>query len=233
MTKRHGFNFPYLDVDSRRIQQAFFTQPAKKRKSKNKMLLWLIPSVVLVLAITLYFFLTFEFIFISKSDFKSPDSRGLLNNQNISSIRLTNPDKSFMRVINSSVYLNFAQEEGVALEINFKNPQNISNSDLSLLIKNIYPSFDMNLIFKDEDFFSNAQNPKQVKIDSDKRYFLKIPVILDAGAYEKINFKRIKQIRVLLAKSETSDNKPKALTLSKQKKWIIIKDFILEKKVDR
>ena len=91
----------------------------------------------------------------------------------------------------------------------------------------------MNLIFKDEDFFSNAQNPKQVKIDSDKRYFLKIPVILDAGAYEKINFKRIKQIRVLLAKSETSDNKPKALTLSKQKKWIIIKDFILEKKVDR
>ncbi|MBN3040711.1 MAG: hypothetical protein JW867_06250 [Candidatus Omnitrophica bacterium] len=231
MNKGPGSFFDYVDVDSKRLQEAFFSTASSKKTGKKKIFFIFIP-VGIAIIISL-FLLNFELVFIPKSSQEVSSQHDLIETNQFSSIVPINQDKDLFKKTSSSVFLLIPEADKTGVAFNFNKEQNLYANNLNLWIKNATEPLSIDVIVKDANFFSNVRLPVQVKIDSQNSgSFIKIPLPLDTNKINKVNLSRIKQIKVFFSRPDPEADDIKVITSDWRKKWLIIKDITLSKKED-
>lgn len=239
MDKQEGSTLTYSYVDSQRLQEAFFSNLEEKTPPKKKSTLLKISVVLISIFIIsiLLFILNYELIILPRSGPNYQKNISSLFNENIlKSLKLLNADKRLMKKGKSSVYLSIPPGEKLTMKFDFKKPINLHTNILTFWIKKTNIPLNMDIIVKDTRFFSNAQNPKTLKIKkNDNSVYTKIPVYFENLASAKVNLANIKQMKIYLY--HKSYNKKTPLTNNSisywGKNWLLMKDITLSKKGDK
>ncbi len=193
--------------DSKRLEKSFFSKPAqksfKKSKTKNKIIIAIIPIVALSAA-GIVFLMNFSIIIIPQHK-KIPQNNivDLLNNESVASPELINPHYA-SKITNNIAYIDlpFSTKSGFSLHL--KNKLDISNSTINLVLRKPRNTLKLFLILRDTKFFSNSSKPLVIQIsqNSEEKSYLTIPINFANNIDSNVSLFRINQIRFIFYQEE-------------------------------
>lgn len=225
MKKRSYAPVSYSYLDSQRLKDTFFSDPKKKLFSKK--FIGLSSSIFLSVTILLLVILNYDFIIISRQKIKLPnDSKSLVREKIISSLKLLNEDKRLIQIKKNTIYLALPAQKEIKVNINFDNPIDLYNNYLILYLKKSTGRLKLNFIIKDTRFYSNSLTPLAVDTkDHPSKSYLAIPIEFKNLPVQNANLSQTKQITV----SFFSPEKTNLSAGNVKNNWIFIKDLILVK----
>ena len=112
---------------------------------------------------------------------------------------------------------------------------NLNKNQLVLLIKKSNTPYEMEVVFRDNRFFSNARAPIKIMMDkNDNSSYNKIPIQFQSFTWPNVNFARINQIKIYFYQSKGDKESSSLVTPIKaeEKNWIIINDINFINKED-
>ncbi len=206
--------------DSRRLEKTFFSPREKKPKRKKKIIV--IGGIVFlcIAVLTTFFVLNFNVLILPQ--YKNPlkDSEiSLLKNELVSSITLINPQLG-SKITKNTILIDVPFNADSGFAINLKDKIDISNSTITLVVKNVRKKFNIRLILRDNNFFSNAKSPleKVVTSPEEDSAYIEIPITIKNIVDGTLNTKRITQLRFIFYQDEINSLP------------VLIKEIILRKR---
>ncbi|MCP4652891.1 MAG: hypothetical protein GY858_05855 [Candidatus Omnitrophica bacterium] len=215
MKKRTSATVAYSYLDSQRIKKTFFTPPKEEKKHKKPILL--ISAIILgtiTLVVGIYFLHSkYELIVLNR---KAPLTKlaktSLLVNHALAKIEfIGNVEKK-----SSAIYFAVTNNEKIGLKIRFKKPVNLKERSLFIRLKKGDFPFKIDVVAKDNRFFSNSKNPLQMTITKETRSFTKIPIEFKKVDLQNTNLHKVNQVTIYFYPENKTQN------------WVLMKDIFLE-----
>ena len=217
----------YLDLDSQRLKDTFFSTPGKSSPKKS-LFFWAITALTIVIfSVGVFAFVSkYEFLITPRTDIEwEKNSTSLLHSQT-PSVSFLGKNKLLMKKKGSSVYLKIVSGKKIGVQIDLKNPINLTSHFLFLYLKMENHPLGIDAVAKDVRFFSNSLNPLTIEVVGGKKAgYIKIPIVFKNTSLGNTNLSRINQIRLFFYPKDEK-------TISNTKGWILIKDLALVKNVD-
>ena len=213
---------PLSDRDTLRIEKSFFSAPSVKKENKNykKKKLVFILSFSFALSLIVVFLLHNFNIIIFPRPRALAQSKivDLLARKELLELELFQPQGS-SKIFKNIIYLDIPYMRKGGFSLNFKEKIDLRGTKLTLLVKSPHPDLKMELVLRDERFFSNARNPIKLEIShqSKKSNYNKISIPLENQTDSQVSLARIKQLRFIFQPQE-AESLP-----------IFIKEMFLEK----
>lgn len=217
----------YLDLDSQRLKDTFFSTPGKSSPKKS-LFFWAITALTIVIfSVGVFTFVSkYEFLIAPRTDIEwEKNSTSLLRSQT-PSVSFLGKNKLLLKRKGSSVYLKIVSGKKIGIKIDFKDPINLNSHFLFLYLKMENHPLGIDVVTRDTRFFSNSLNPLTIEVMSEKKAgYTKIPITFANASPGNTNLSRINQIRLFFYPKDEE-------RIFNAKGWILIKDLVLVKNVD-
>jgi hypothetical protein len=230
-----GLYFHNTDVDSRRLQEAFFSSASSDslkdlpKKRSKKPLIWLITTpIVLIALFTTYIVFSYDFVFIPKTPLPT-NAIELLNKPDLLSISAIGSQS--IKTAKSSLHIPLTRSEKTGLALNFKKNLNLNTHDIVLTVQNNLSPTLMQVAIKDALFYSNIKQPERIVIDkTESNSLFTIPLNLSENISSKVNLSKVQQIKLFFQVYDGSAKKLFVPADPHERQIITIKNILLVKK---
>jgi len=194
--RQDDFLFAYVNRDSQRLREVFFSDN-KEKSRKDNILLITLTAVVIFTAITGIIAARYDVFLIKKVNIELPrGSHSLLDNSFAAiTAGLKDPDRK------KNAALKIALKPAAKKDFRFKfhKPYNLFNNLLILYIKNDKPLL-FNVIAKDTAHISNALTPLSLVIaPSPQGKYNRLTLELDPHDFGRVNFSSVKELLLSFA----------------------------------
>lgn len=190
------------DRDALRIEKSFFSAPSvqkEDKKYKKKRLVFILSSSFALSLIAVFFLHNFNIIFLPRpKNLAKSKAVDLLTRNDLLELELFKPQGS-SKIFKDTIYLNIPYMRKSGFSLNFKEKINLRGTKLILLVKNPHPDFKIDVVLRDERFFSNARDPIKLEISHQdkKSNYNKVSIPLENQKNSQISLGRIKQLRFI------------------------------------
>lgn len=197
----------YAYLDSQRLKDTFFSPPKKKRRRKphHKRILAapMLLSIAIVAILLVTFFTKYEFMLVKRQN-AGPEQPGLslFHSPNLSELKFLGEDKQLMRKGNSFVYLSIPPQEKVGFALSFKKPIDLAAGTLLLYLKQPEEPITIEVIVKDNKFYSNSISPLVIEVGKTKAAYSNLPIDLKNTNIQNTNLTRITEIKLYFSHKE-------------------------------
>jgi hypothetical protein len=228
------------DIDSRRLQEAFFSPVSSEqptvlpKKTYKKVGFWfLILPLALLVGLGIEAGRSYEFLILPKT-INSEKPLQLLSDSNIASFAILGQGRRSAKINKSFLTLPLDNEKASGFEINFKTPVNLNSHDILLVLRNnSYPVL-VSAIIKDSSFYSTANQPERIVVDpTEKELLAKVIFDLSREDLSKVNPSQVKQIKFHFKPYSSLQSKINIPVDSYKNQMIIVKEIALIKKEER
>lgn len=190
------------DRDTLRIEKSFFSTPSVQKENKNykkKRLVFILSSSFALSLIVVFLLYNFKIIILPRpSGLAQSKIVDLLTRNEPLELELFQPQGS-SKIFKNIIYLDIPYMRKSGFSLNFKEKIDMRGTKLILLVKNPHPDLKMDVVLRDERFFSNARNPIKLEVphQSKKSNYNKISIPLENQIDSQISLARIKQLRFI------------------------------------
>lgn len=213
----------YAYLDSQRLKDTFFSPPKKKRKKKTQHKKFLLAPVFITAAIILLLivgFLTkYEFMLVSRQNSNlEKTGTSLLHPPYLSELIFLGKDKQLMRKGHSFIYLSIPAQEKIGVALNLTKPVDLTKETLFLYLKQPDSRLNIEVVIRDNRFFSNSLSPLVIEVLREEGPYLKVPLDFKNANIQNTNLARVSQVNLYFShKDQENINRT------------LIKDIILSK----
>jgi len=202
----------YYDFsDFQKVKDTFFSLKNKKNSFKK-----ILPFCSLIIFLIFFFSFRYEIILLPKRNYIQKQGNSVFQSEILSSLNFlgekTKRKKKPLGVI-------FLSQEKKEIIFNFKKLLDLNKNYLILYLREVNLPLKIELIVKDNRFFSNSLYPLVIKLNEIKKSPTFIPIKWEGIYLQNTNLSKIKQIKMIFYPL-------KAI----KKNWIIIDDLRIVKK---
>ncbi|MCK5494691.1 MAG: hypothetical protein KAJ14_16395 [Candidatus Omnitrophica bacterium] len=194
--------------DSERLKKSFFSPTEEKGIKVNnprKKLYFLIP-ISLFIIVGIIILLKFYIVFLPRENLVFQDnSFNLMNPKVLGNIKALNPSVTY-KFNNGYLYVDIPYDNKNGFILNFKDTINVSDTEMELSIKSVSEDFNLYVILRDDEFYSNSLNPVKVEVtkQNEKSFYRDISIKIDEGLTPNINLNRINHMRFIFYQKKVS-----------------------------
>jgi hypothetical protein len=193
----------YAYLDSQRLKDTFFSPPKKRRKKKPQHKRFFLLPVLICLPVLLFvagvFLVKYEFMVVARQGKDINIEKraiSLLGPQNLLELTYLNKDKQLIRKGNTFVYLSIPTQEKVGIALNLKKTIDLTQGKLFLRLKSPELPLNIEVIVRDNKFFSNSLNPLNLEVLKQGECYINVPMDFQNINVQNANLARINQIKL-------------------------------------
>ena len=188
--KQEDFVFAYVNRDSQRLRETFFSDDKEKAHKDNWLLLTL-TAIVVFSTIAGIIFSRYDLFFVKKTNIEMPaTSLSLLN---FEPAQLESLKKDGVEKRAGSLYMAISAAGQSGFRLPLEKTYNLTNDVLILYLKTEKPLI-IDVVAKDANYFSNAFSPFLVKVEPSSDGYKKVSFELKPEYFNRVNLALVDQL---------------------------------------
>jgi len=193
--KQEDFVFAYVNRDSQRLRETFFTDNKKKSYADNR-LFFILAAAAVFLTVSAIIVSHYDVIMVKRANVEIPSTSVSLLKRQIA--QLTPAKKDDVEKRTGLLYMAIPAANQAGFRYTFSKPRNLFGNVLIMYLKTDKPLI-IDIVAKDTGYYSNANAPFMVKVEpSLNNNYQKVSFEFRSQYFSRANLSSISQLAFYL-----------------------------------
>lgn len=157
-----------------------------------------------VLLIGFAFFSNFDIVILSNPNhIFGNDAIDLLSKEELATASIIAPAGN-SKIAKKLILVDIPFDRKAGFSLNFKDKMDMSDSNVALVLKNPGQDFNIDVVLRDNRFFSNSLNPITLEVSgaTETSEYIKVPINIEHSNISNINLLGISQLRFVFSQKK-------------------------------
>ncbi|MBN3039138.1 MAG: hypothetical protein JW869_06985 [Candidatus Omnitrophica bacterium] len=194
--------------DFRRLKESFFSssphQASPSHTNIKKKVIMTASLAFVVLLIGFAFFSNFDIVILSNPNhIFGNDAIDLLSKEELATASIIAPAGN-SKIAKKLILVDIPFDRKAGFSLNFKDKMDMSDSNVALVLKNPGQDFNIDVVLRDNRFFSNSLNPITLEVSgaTETSEYIKVPINIEHSNISNINLLGISQLRFVFSQKK-------------------------------